>query len=130
MIPFLSEATTATAKCTNRPLNGYVCSDNFYDNLTDMASHRCFHRCLSDPQCATLPYNPVGHYRLLGFEPCPLATLHPEFMLMIFRETERRDCISCISRNNDAITNTIIKHTVSALSCFLVVWCCLISTGY
>ena len=55
MVTFLSAVTTAPAKYTNRPLNGYVCSDNFYDNLTDISQHQCVHRCLSNaPHCPTI----------------------------------------------------------------------------
>ena len=112
MVTFMSAVTTAPAKYTNRPLNGYVCSGNFYDNLTDISQHQCVHRCLSNGQCATLSYNPVSHYCLLGFEPCPSATLHPEFMLMVFRETERRDCIFWIPRNNDTTTDRVFTAMV------------------
>ena len=113
MITFLFAATTALAKYTNRPLNGYVCNDNFYEHRTDISQHQCLHRCLSNDQCATLSYNPVGNFCLLGSERCPSATLHPEFMLMVFRETERhQDCISWIPGNKETTTDRVLTATV------------------
>ena len=108
----LSKAAAPHTKYTNRPLNGYFCNANFLENATDVSQHQCVHRCLSNSQCTTLSYNPVGRYCLLASERCPSATLHPEFMLMVFRETERHpNCISWI-RRDEAATDRILTATM------------------
>ena len=108
----LLNAAGSITKYTNRPLNGQFCNGNFYENVTDMSQHWCLHRCLSNSQCATLSYNPVGYYCLLGYEACSSATLHPEFMLMVFRELEQLDCISCVPRDDASTTDRLLTTTV------------------
>ena len=105
-------AAAATTKYTNRPLNGLYCNASSYENLTDVSQHQCLHRCLSNSKCAALSYNPVGLYCLLRSDPCPSAKLQPDFMLMVFTETERRDCISWIPGNEEYTITRLLKATV------------------
>ena len=109
----LPEVVASKAIYTNIPLNGYFCDGDFYENITDVSHPRCLHRCLSNSKCVTLSYNPVGHYCLLESERCPSATLHSEFMLMVFRESERQhDCISWVPKSEEATTHRLLKATV------------------
>ena len=108
----LYAAAAAVTKYTNRPLNGFYCNESFYENVSDVSQHQCIHRCLSNSQCATLSYNPVGLYCLLSLETCLMATPHPEFMLMVFREMEHhRDCISWIPGNDENTTKRLLTTT-------------------
>ena len=112
LFTFLSIPATAPVRYTNRPLNGYACFDNYFENLTDVPQSMCVHRCLSNQQCNTLSYNPVGSYCLLGSEPCPSAKRHPEFMLMVFRYKEHRDCISWIPKHEDNTTDRLVVSSM------------------
>ena len=112
VVLFVSVTVTVVAKFTNRPLNGNFCNDTCYMNLTNTFQHQRLHRCLSNSQCATLSYNPVGRYCLLRSEPCPSATLHPQFMMMVFRETERHhDCISWIPKTGTTTDYRLFTST-------------------
>ena len=97
----VSEGTDCIRKYTNEPLIGFHCDINYHAYYTNIEHHHCTERCMTDPRCWVLSYNSVNESCSLGAEPCAVADVHPDTLLVIYRDSLNEHCVTWIPPFND-----------------------------